>query len=66
MARKYGYYFFELKTRPLFFIFLPQFVAKYGTKSDYFNNLNAWTANYSNANNVSKVSDGNDARGGQH
>lgn len=38
MAREYGY-FFELKTRPLFFIFVPQFVAKYETKYDYLNNV---------------------------
>ena len=40
----------------MFFIFVPQFVAKYGTKYDYLNNVHAWTANYNDINDVSKVS----------
>lgn len=50
----------------MFFIFVPQFVAKYGTKYDYLNNVHAWMANYTDINNVSKVSDRRDTRGGQN
>lgn len=46
--------------------FVPQFVAKYGTKYDYLNNVYAWTTNYNDINNVSKVSDRKHTTGGHN
>lgn len=43
--------------------FAPQFVAKYGTKYDYLNNVHAWTANYNDINNVSNVNGRRDTQG---
>lgn len=40
----------------MFFIFVSQFVAKYGTKYDYLKNVHARMANYNGINNISKVS----------